>query len=423
MQKTGKTLAMLITLIYLTSIVVFPLSPVRAEPKTINVPVDYPTIQDAIDGANVGDIIIVENGTYEGPINQTIIIDKSISIIGDPSEQTILNLHPKYNVTQILSAYFYNYTDSIQIQANDVKLENLTIDFIGNMKANGDRLQIIGLSISSHSTVTVLDIKGNDCNVANNIFTGYISVEGSSNVISGNKAFCLHLKNSNLDTVRNNEVDTFWMESSNSNTFYKNSIKTENVQIIAALTTSNDNIFYENYFETAFWNTNLELKNSSNNIFYTNTFLSNIDTTKDYTNASDEDKWILAQYTDKDLVVVDSTSFNNSWNNSVIGNYWGNYILRNPNSTDIDSSGIGKIPYVIDKNNIDFYPLTVPVNIYEALNPTATPKPSSTSNSTPTPTIGEFSSLQILMILVGLISISIVTLRKRNKTYSKLFSS
>jgi len=406
MARLGKYLSLCLVVILAVSTLMM-IEPTNAQSKVIVVPTDYPTIQDAIEGAHIGDTILVENGTHEGPINQTIIIDKSLSIIGESSEQTILKLHPKYNVTQILSAYFYDYSDAIQIQANNVKLENLTIDFIGNMKANGDGLQIIGLCISSHSTVTGLDITGNDCNIANNTFTGYISVEGSANAISGNKAFCLHLKNSNIASIKDNEVDTLWVESSNSNVFYKNSVKTENVALIGKLVDSNNNIFNGNYFETAFWNTNLELKKSCNNIFYTNTFLSNIDTTKDYTNAPDEDRWVVEQYAEKDLVVVDSSSVNNSWNNSLIGNYWGNYILRNPNSTDIDSSGIGKIPYLIDKKNIDHYPLTKPVDSYEKSDSTVTPAPS------PSPTIPEFPFLLVIPLLLSVLAVALIVRKKQ----------
>jgi parallel beta-helix repeat protein len=47
----------------------------------------------------------------------------------------------------------------------------------------------------------------------------------------------------------------------------------------------------------------------------------------------------------------------NTWDNGYAGNYWSNYQSRYPNASEIDDSGIGDTPYVIDKDNIDRYPL------------------------------------------------------------------
>jgi len=60
---------------------------VMTESATIVVPDDYPTIHAAIDSANEGDTIYVRNGTYYGPV----IIDKTVHIIGESRETTILD--------------------------------------------------------------------------------------------------------------------------------------------------------------------------------------------------------------------------------------------------------------------------------------------------------------------------------------------
>ena len=42
------------------------------------------------------------------------------------------------------------------------------------------------------------------------------------------------------------------------------------------------------------------------------------------------------------------------------GNFWIDYLTRYPNATEIDNSGISNMPYVIDANNTDHYPLMEP---------------------------------------------------------------
>ena len=55
----------------------------------------------------------------------------------------------------------------------------------------------------------------------------------------------------------------------------------------------------------------------------------------------------------------------NFWDNGTIGNYWSDYQTKYPNANEIDNSGIGNTPYVIDANNIDHYPLLKPSVIPE----------------------------------------------------------
>jgi parallel beta-helix repeat protein len=52
----------------------------------------------------------------------------------------------------------------------------------------------------------------------------------------------------------------------------------------------------------------------------------------------------------------------NSWNNSypIGGNYWSGYEDEYANATELDNSGLWDTPYVINENNIDYYPLMAP---------------------------------------------------------------
>jgi hypothetical protein len=55
----------------------------------------------------------------------------------------------------------------------------------------------------------------------------------------------------------------------------------------------------------------------------------------------------------------------NTWDNGYPsgGNYWSDYLTRYPNVTEVDNSGTGSTPYVIDANNTDRYPLMEPYNV------------------------------------------------------------
>jgi hypothetical protein len=77
-MRTSITL-LLILIFLIASNIAAPL-PVKAEPKTITVPDDYPTIQEAIGNASAGDTVYVKKGTYYAPHYQVIVIDKSLSL-------------------------------------------------------------------------------------------------------------------------------------------------------------------------------------------------------------------------------------------------------------------------------------------------------------------------------------------------------
>jgi len=71
----SKKVAVVLILMSLTAASIVASKPVNAGSKTITVPDDYSTITAAIGNAADGDTIFVRKGTYEEPINQTLVIN------------------------------------------------------------------------------------------------------------------------------------------------------------------------------------------------------------------------------------------------------------------------------------------------------------------------------------------------------------
>ena len=73
-----------------------------ASAKTIYVPTDYSTIQTAVKAAKSGDTIYVYNGTY---LEKNIALDKSIRLIGESKDTTIIDGGGKGDVIYVVSNY------------------------------------------------------------------------------------------------------------------------------------------------------------------------------------------------------------------------------------------------------------------------------------------------------------------------------
>jgi hypothetical protein len=323
--------ALILWLIFVSSaIFITEIKVAEADSGTLVVPDDYPTIASALGNATDGDTIFMKRGTYDGPRNQTLVIDKAISIIGEDPKDTILNLHPNYTEWSICTQIFRSDPDAIRIEANDVRLLNLTLDFIGEIRVTGDRVQIMYNNVSSHSTVRGIVINGYNCTITSNSILGQITLKGSSHTIQQNDFYCLRLQSTSSCIIDSNTLKFFYLNSSHNNIVSRNSINTVNLAYAIDMSNSNYNIFHDNKVTVTIWNNNLRLTMSQNNTFYNNAFID-----------ADDDPH----------VILDATS-TNIWDNGTTGNYWSNY-----NGTDNDGNGIGDLPYIINENNQDNYPL------------------------------------------------------------------
>lgn len=202
---------------------------VSASPSTLIVSDDeFNSIQEAINNASTGDTIFVRKGTYY----ENIVINKSITLIGEDKENTIIDGSGKETVVSVKAPY--------------VNISGFTI-------RNSAPLTGCGISIERYKNII------NNNKIINNgigiqvIFPGENQIY--ENLISTN--YCgIELTYARVTTI------------------YKNVI-THNTYGVNIIYYSINNIVYENSFSSNNYGVYISLY-SNNNIFYHNNFVDNI---------------------------------------------------------------------------------------------------------------------------------------------------
>jgi nitrous oxidase accessory protein len=315
-----KPALLLILLLVASSTVLF--APVRAEPKVIVVPDDYPDIQSAVNQAHAGDTVHVKAGNYNG----TITIQESIALIGDKGA--------------VINAWIINGKPAILITHNNVTVKGITIDnptpTIGWSPKRG--IHLLGAS---------------NCVIENNVVAECYAGE----------AIWLYQSQNNL--IEGNTV-----ESSNSG--IRIGLSTNNIIINNTVTSNNEGISVYGDAQhnlisgnTLFNNKiGLSLSQADWNEFTANTITS----TQIGLQISDYD------YINENTSSSNNTFYHNNFNNPQIesyalssdnrfdngreGNYYSDY-----KGQDLDGDGIGDSPYTIVTQGADLtdrYPLMKP---------------------------------------------------------------
>jgi parallel beta-helix repeat protein len=281
---------------------------------------DYTSIQNAINHAVKGGTIYVNNGTYY----ETLIIDKSINLIGADEKNTIIDhetgstasidnvvLISADNCTikgfSIMCANNISYVEGLKIDSSNNTISNNTISYahIGIYLGRNKNNTIIS-NIISDASQGISTYGSDNNNISKNIIstcTTYgIYLSGSdNNIISGN-------------TISENDLGIRIQGSKNCKVF-ENTIKNcpQGMRFCCG---------------------------STNNVAYYNVFMQN-----------------------RDWSAIDEVSNQtNHWDNGIFGNYWDDYTVKYPYATQTD--GIWDTPYSIaNKDNFDRYPLVNPPNI------------------------------------------------------------
>ena len=253
--------ALVLILVLATSSMVSVL-PVKGEPKTIVVPDDYSTVKEAVNAAKEGETIFVKKGTYEGTLNQTLVITKKLSLIGEDANTTILKLHPPLVPMRLFTLEYMGYLEAIKIEANSFKLANLTVTGDGgSISVTGDATELIGNIIEVEISIT-----GNATKLAGNIISRALSSTGNGTRITGNTLNSINLNGYNQTIMQNAITGTadFLISCVGSN----NNIALNNVtgNSKGIYSKGSHNTIQENYLNTSETSGNLEIEGDKNTI-------------------------------------------------------------------------------------------------------------------------------------------------------------
>jgi parallel beta-helix repeat protein len=336
---------------------------------------DFHTIQEAINAADEGDMVLVFSGTYY----ENVIVNKTLTIESQSGAEN----------TIVCTADPETGKNVFEITAADVEISGFTIKDSTNRTISGD-------PYNPNSYVDACGIYAGTCtgtkisrNIVKNNFEGIVFADCSDILVSENQITGnIHegiriVYSSSVTLVKNNIVSNHFplqMTSTGLVVFHcSNSSVTENQIVVndngvvvsnSQGITVSDNSIIDNAFH------GLNLVSSHSNTVFGNTMRNNTygicpsgsTNTQIYENTLQENEYGIACYGASNNFVYHNYFINNSlqvsnfygtetnsWDNGSEGNYWSDY-----NGTDTNEDGIGDIPYVIDENNQDNYPLMSP---------------------------------------------------------------
>lgn len=304
----------------------------------LNSGLNYTSIQDAVNANETlnGHTIFVEAGIY----NENIVLNKSVSLIGEDRNTTVID---------VLGA-----GTAVQIVADRVLVENFTI------RNGGAALGECGIKLVAAERCMIswnaLVNNGQDSIVLS--YSRNNSVTGNFVVDSGRSGIVVHNSANNI-VERNKAIGSkthgILIQNSSQCQISENSI-TRSLDDGIAVLASMENIVERNTV-TLSMGYGIRLDDPSCN----NAFIENV--------VADNEKggfWMWYSYNNslyrnfcnntRNAIVLSAPGYNstNMWDGGadIWGNFWSDY-----NGSDSDHDGIGDTPYIIDANNSDNYPI------------------------------------------------------------------
>jgi parallel beta-helix repeat protein len=231
-SKSIITVSMLLTVMFVGLI---GLSDVIVNPaESIPIIVDssgagnYITIQAAIDNATTGDTIYVWNGTY----NENIVVNKTVTIIGNGTESCKINGSKVGNVVLVTADWVNISGFQISNSSSNWGYAGMRLEFVENCTIENNNV-----STSNRAGITVW--YADDNTIHNN----------AASFNSGNSYFGIHIWNSNNNVITNNTINSnYWglaLNYSTDNMIFNNNVF-QNTYGINLENSSNNNRVYRN---------------------------------------------------------------------------------------------------------------------------------------------------------------------------------
>jgi parallel beta-helix repeat protein len=375
-------LAFVLVLLSTATGVVF-IKPVVSDPAepvhNLDTGINYTTIQEAINADETidGHAISVDAGIYY----ENVVVNKSVSLIGENKISTIIN-----------GSGLDNTRDLVTIEADNVDMSGFTVTNAGLIGINvadsqycevhknvvcfsGDRGIVFGsggnnsaydnIVYNSSAYGAIEAIWSNNNTIYNNsaYFNqwGIATNHGSynriyNNTVHSNRGSGIHMDwsstgnivyNSNISL--NTNVGISFMNQASENIISNNEITGNNNSGISFYNSSNNNIYENNVANS---NVGIYFHTSSNNLIYHNNFEDNAQQVHDIS-------W------DDPAYIASISIWDDGYPSG--GNYWSDYTdidqYSGPYQNIAGSDGIWDHPYVIDENNQDNYPVFGRANV------------------------------------------------------------
>jgi|GEM_PF-675646 len=290
----------------------------------------FSSIQAAIDNATDSQTIYVGAGFY----NESLSIDKPLSIVGENANRTIINAS----------------NTALMVTAENVSVTDLTV-------------QYTGCACYGYSSVNVTNSR--NVNVTDNILTSddfgirvvnSAEVSVAYNMITHSGDWAVLASDSQDISVFQNDLtgeNGFEVNNSTGSAFGDNNIQSLQTGIFLA-ESYGDSIFGSN---VSYGYRGLTISSSHGNSFFDNSLSGNsLDGT--YISQSNNNTIFHNCFFENSGQVLCYDNSTNSWDNGLEGNFWSQYT-----GVDLDKNGIGDTPEILDSNNRDNYPLMGPLQI------------------------------------------------------------